>query len=207
MTSPSSPTGPLACIFEVLIPTSAPFPYLNPSANLVEAFHITDAESTRFMNLFALALFSVIIASVCFDPCLLMWLIASSKSSTILTDKIKSLYSISQFFSVAWLILGTTFLVSSSPLISTPAVLNFLIIKGRNFLAIPLCTNKVSTALHTAGYWHFASKLMLIAFFKSASLSTYTWHIPSECPSTGIWEFFMMYLTKALLPLGMTKSI
>lgn len=35
--TPSSPTGPRACVLPVLTPTSVPKPYLNPSANLVLA--------------------------------------------------------------------------------------------------------------------------------------------------------------------------
>ena len=36
--SPSSPTGPLAWVLFVEMPTSAPKPYLKPSENLVEQF-------------------------------------------------------------------------------------------------------------------------------------------------------------------------
>src|SRR3989338_699071 len=189
------------------MPTSAPLPYLKPSANLVDAFHITDAESTRLIKVFAFFLFSVTIVSVCFELCLLMCSIASFKSFTTFTDNTKSLYSVSQSFSVALFLFFTIFLVFSSPFTSTFALLNFSIIAGKNFLAIPLCTSIVSIALHTAGYWHFASKQISIAFFISASLSTKTWHIPSECPSTGIFVCSCTYLTNLLLPLGMTKLI
>jgi hypothetical protein len=43
---PSSPTGPRAWNLSVLMPISAPRPYSKPSAKRVEAFTITEAEST-----------------------------------------------------------------------------------------------------------------------------------------------------------------
>ena len=43
---PSSPTGPRACSLSLEMPISAPRPYSKPSAKRVEAFTITDAEST-----------------------------------------------------------------------------------------------------------------------------------------------------------------
>ena len=46
MVSSRSPIGPRACSFPVEIPISAPSPYSKPSANRVEAFTITEAEST-----------------------------------------------------------------------------------------------------------------------------------------------------------------
>lgn len=53
---------------ERLTPISAPNPYLNPSANRVDAFQYTPAASITFMNLCALSEFSVMIRSVCFEP-------------------------------------------------------------------------------------------------------------------------------------------
>src|SRR5574340_817028 len=44
--SPSRPTGPRACILSVEMPISAPRPYSKPSAKRVEAFTITELEST-----------------------------------------------------------------------------------------------------------------------------------------------------------------
>src|SRR3546814_4718561 len=46
----SSATGPRAWRRHVAIPISAPSPNSPPSANWVEAFHITIAESTRARN-------------------------------------------------------------------------------------------------------------------------------------------------------------
>src|SRR5262249_50402975 len=46
LVSPSSPTGPRACSLLVEIPISAPSPYSKPSAKRVEAFTITELEST-----------------------------------------------------------------------------------------------------------------------------------------------------------------
>ena len=62
---PSTPTGPLAWIRPVEIPTSAPSPNRYPSANRVEALWNTHALSTVFKNRSAVALFSVMIHSVC----------------------------------------------------------------------------------------------------------------------------------------------
>ena len=53
MTRPSSPTGPRAWTLFVEMPTSAPRPYLKPSANLVEALWTTEDESTKLMKSFA----------------------------------------------------------------------------------------------------------------------------------------------------------
>jgi len=49
------PTGPLAWITLVEIPTSAPKPYLKPSANLVDAFTKTPAEFTFLIKIFAVS--------------------------------------------------------------------------------------------------------------------------------------------------------
>jgi hypothetical protein len=56
----------------VLIPISAPNPYLNPSANLVETLMNTPAEFTEAKNCSALIESSVIIVSVCPEPYVLM---------------------------------------------------------------------------------------------------------------------------------------
>src|SRR5690554_6821407 len=48
--NPSSPTGPRACILSVEIPISAPRPYSKPSAKRVEAFTITELESTSVIK-------------------------------------------------------------------------------------------------------------------------------------------------------------
>ena len=53
--SPSTPTGPRAWILPVEIPTSAPRPSLNPSANLELVLWKTQAESTLCRNLSALS--------------------------------------------------------------------------------------------------------------------------------------------------------
>src|SRR3569623_695219 len=46
LVSPSRPTGPRTWILSVLMPISAPRPYSKPSAKRVEAFTITELEST-----------------------------------------------------------------------------------------------------------------------------------------------------------------
>lgn len=86
MHNPSSPTGPRACVLPVEIPTSVPKPYLNPSANLVEAFANTPAESTPREKVLMDEGEEVRIVSVCFELCVLMWVIASERESTTMTD-------------------------------------------------------------------------------------------------------------------------
>lgn len=67
---PSTPTGPLAWILLVEMPTSAPRPNLNPSANLVEALWKTQALSTDLRKESAVTLLSVTMQSVWLLPCL-----------------------------------------------------------------------------------------------------------------------------------------
>jgi hypothetical protein len=86
--SPSNPTGPLACVFPVLIPTSVPNPYLNPSLNLVLAFQNTPAESHPFMNMLAFPSSSVTIVSVWPEPCSLMWAMAAEREGTAATERV-----------------------------------------------------------------------------------------------------------------------
>ena len=63
VSNPSIPTGPLAWIRDVLIPTSAPSPNRKPSAKRVLALWNTQALSTSLKNLSAIVLVSVMIVS------------------------------------------------------------------------------------------------------------------------------------------------
>src|SRR6185436_16884867 len=83
---PSRPTGPRACSRSVEMPISAPRPYSKPSAKRVEAFHITEAESTSRRKRSPRARSPVTMASVCCEPYLAMWSIASSRPFTTRTD-------------------------------------------------------------------------------------------------------------------------
>src|SRR6185295_15375798 len=65
---PSRPTGPRACSLSVEMPTSAPRPYSKPSAKRVDAFTITELESTSRTKRSAWPGSSVTMASVCCEP-------------------------------------------------------------------------------------------------------------------------------------------
>src|SRR5690554_2317827 len=80
LVSPSSPTGPRACSLSVEMPISAPRPYSKPSAKRVEALTITELESTSVRKRRAVVKFSVMMLSVCCEPCRLIWAMASSRS-------------------------------------------------------------------------------------------------------------------------------
>ena len=95
MQSPSSPTGPLACVFPVEIPTSVPNPYLNPSANRVLAFTYTPAESTPLVHCLIAVSSSVTIVSVWWDPCRLTCLIASAREGMTATERVSERCSVS----------------------------------------------------------------------------------------------------------------
>ena len=60
VSSPSTPTGPRACIRLVEIPTSAPSPNRYPSLKRVVALWLTQAASTRFKNCSAVSVLSAI---------------------------------------------------------------------------------------------------------------------------------------------------
>src|SRR4030067_444661 len=62
---PSRPTGPRACSLSVEMPISAPRPYSKPSAKRVEAFTITELESTSRRKRRARVRSSVTMLSVC----------------------------------------------------------------------------------------------------------------------------------------------
>ncbi len=66
--SPSSPTGPRAWSLLVEMPISAPSPYSKPSAKRVDAFTMTEAESTSRRKRCARPQSSVTMASVCCEP-------------------------------------------------------------------------------------------------------------------------------------------
>jgi hypothetical protein len=88
VTKPSSPTGPLACILPVLIPTSVPNPYLNPSANRVLALTKVPAESTLRQNTDAAASVSVTMQSVWCDECALIKLMADWREGSEMTERV-----------------------------------------------------------------------------------------------------------------------
>jgi len=130
---------------------------------------------------------------------------AFSTESTILIDKIKSLYSVVQSSWVA----GIKLIIWQA--FSSPLTLTFLAVKastilGKYWSAIFSWINKVSMALQAAGYWVLLSTVMLIALSKSACSSMYKWQIPSAWPKTGIFVFSWTYLTKEFEPLGIIKS-
>lgn len=106
MHNPSNPTGPLACVLPVEIPTSVPKPYLNPSANLVLAFANTPAESTPREKSLIAAGEEVRIVSVCFEPCVLMWVMASERESTTMTESSGPKCSVKYVSSVEGLTFG-----------------------------------------------------------------------------------------------------
>ena len=77
---------------------------------------------------------------------------ASPMESTILTEIMLSLYSVSQSASVASFAEGMNTLEAASHLTSTPFSLNRAPISGRKDAATLLFTSRVSAALHAAGY-------------------------------------------------------
>ena len=94
VTNPSNPTGPLACIFPVLIPTSVPNPYRNPSANRELAFTNTPALSTPRQNALADSWSSVTITSVWCDPCALMCAMAAGREGSARTESVRERCSV-----------------------------------------------------------------------------------------------------------------
>lgn len=93
--TPSSPTGPRACVLPVETPTSVPNPYRNPSANRVLALTYTPAESIPRLNARAFASDSVTIASVWCDECELMCAMAAERDGTAFTARTRSRNSVS----------------------------------------------------------------------------------------------------------------
>lgn len=92
--TPSSPTGPRACVLPVETPTSVPNPYLNPSAKRVLALTYTPAESIPRENARALSSDSVTMQSVWWDECELMWAMAAAQEGTALTARVRSRNSV-----------------------------------------------------------------------------------------------------------------
>ena len=86
--------GPRAWSLSVEIPISAPRPYCPPSEKRVEQLMKTFAESIFCVNWLAVWILLVTIASVCFEEYLLMWLIASSVDSTVLSATMRSKNSV-----------------------------------------------------------------------------------------------------------------
>src|SRR5689334_25382611 len=97
----STPTGPRACSLPVPIPISAPMPNSAPSANWVEAFHSTIAESSAERKRSAAALSSVTMLSVWREPYFSMCAMASSTPLTAFTAMTASRYSFGQSSSLA----------------------------------------------------------------------------------------------------------
>mmetsp|Transcript_41381 Transcript_41381/g.110737 ORF Transcript_41381/g.110737 Transcript_41381/m.110737 type:complete len:323 (-) Transcript_41381:291-1259(-) len=192
---------------EVEMPTSAPKPYLKPSAKRVLQFQYTPAASTWLWNTRAAAASSVTMQSVCRDPYLLMWATASVRSPTTLTDSILSQYSVAQSASVAALKPPPrTAAAAGQSSSSTPSALQRCAKAGRNCPAAALWTRRVSTELQAEGYCVLASIAMSSALPWSALASMKTWHTPSAWPSTGMSVLRITCCTKSLDPRGMMRS-
>ena len=100
----SRPIGPRGWSLFVDMPTSAPKPNSPPSANCVEALWIAIELLMPDINFLAVFLFLVTIESVCEDPYLFIWSIASFTPFTLFTEIIDERYSVFQSFSFAILI-------------------------------------------------------------------------------------------------------
>ena len=157
----------------MLIPISAPKPNRNPSAKRVDAFHKTLEESTSSRNLSAREASSVMILSVCPEPCVLINFIASDNLGTTITESLRSVYSVSQSTSTAGFISEMILRVRSQPTSSTFFKQNCLTKGGSISRAISSCTRRVSMALHAAGYCSFESRAIEIALSGSAFESIY----------------------------------
>ena len=101
----SRPIGPRGWSLLVDIPTSAPKPNSPPSANCVEALWTAIELLMLDRNFLAVFLFLVTIESVCEDPYLFIWFIASSTPLTLFTEIVDERYKVSQTLSVVFLIL------------------------------------------------------------------------------------------------------
>jgi hypothetical protein len=86
--------GPRACSLLVEMPISAPRPYSKPSAKRVEAFTITELESTSRRKRCARDQSSVTIASVCCEPYFAMCAMASSRPGSVAIETIGARYSV-----------------------------------------------------------------------------------------------------------------
>lgn len=95
VTRPSKPTGPRAWILPVLIPTSVPNPYRNPSAKRVLAFTNVPAESTPRQNVAAARSSSVTMQSVWCELCALMCEMAAASEGTARTESVRDRCSVS----------------------------------------------------------------------------------------------------------------
>ena len=113
----------------------------------MEAFTITELESTSFKKRRALVQSSVIILSVCCELYSEICAIASSKSFTMRMDKIGARYSVSQSSSVAALILFNKAFVELQPRSSTPAAWYFSASGGKTCAEMPSATSSVSIVL------------------------------------------------------------
>mmetsp|Transcript_50907 Transcript_50907/g.106357 ORF Transcript_50907/g.106357 Transcript_50907/m.106357 type:complete len:247 (-) Transcript_50907:395-1135(-) len=204
------------------MPTSAPKPYRKPSAKRVLQFQYTPAASTCDWKRRAVAASVVTMQSVCREPYLLMWAMASSTSLTTLIDRILSQYSVAQSASVAALYepppggrrhsggalpKGARMAAAAGQTSSsTPSCLARSANEGRNCPATASCTRRVSTLLQAEGYCVLASVTISTACPRSALLSTKMWQMPSACPSTGMSVLRITYCTKSLEPRGMIRS-
>eukprot|EP00754_Rhynchopus_humris_P010564 Rhum_TRINITY_DN14163_c26_g1::Rhum_TRINITY_DN14163_c26_g1_i1::g.69531::m.69531 len=207
---PSRPTGPLGGIVDVDTPTSAPSPYLNPSANLVEQLWNTPADGTCDWNAAATAASSATTQSVCFEPCVTMCSTASSAEATTRTEHSKSQYSCAH---VATSPTGSAAAAAAAAFVrSHPFTRTFFSAAaakkaGRKAGATASCTSSVSMLLHAEGYCVFESTAIFSAFVRSAEASTYTWQMPSACPSTGIVVLRCTCCTNSFDPRGMIRSM
>ena len=147
---------------------------------------------------------------------------ASSKPATTLMLMMGAKYSSNQSCSVAAVrwgaegwpsapagAVGCDFKTSSvrgSQRISTPLAANTAAIWGRNSLATPAATNRLSQALQGLYFWVLALSTTRRAMARSQGSSTYTWQLPSRCLMTGTLASRLMRSINDLPPRGMMRS-
>src|SRR5581483_1343251 len=170
--SSRTPSGPRAWRRFVEMPISAPKPNSPPSVKRVDAFTNTAAASTSRANRRAAARSSVTIASARPVEWRATCAIASPRSATTRTERIRSRYSVSQSRSVAGTTSGTRARVSGQPRSSTPRARIAAAISGRNAAATSRWTSNVSSALQTPGRDVFALSAIASACARSAARST-----------------------------------
>ena len=160
----------------MLIPISAPKPYSPPSLNRVDALTMTLAVSTAWANRPAADSSAVIIASVCFEPNVLMCAIAASNPSTIFTARVRFKNSSAQSSSQTGLIFSLSipawasiFALAWQTLSSTPAAISSFAKPGSWTWAIVWSISRVSAALHTPGLCVLAFSVIRRAMSGSAA--------------------------------------
>ena len=110
---------------------------------------------------------------------------ASSRSRTTLTERMRSPYSVDQSSSRASLSEVQMARAFSQPRSSTPAASIARTRRGRNSSAMLSCTSSVSIALQTDGRETFAFRAIFSAMARSALSSTKVWQTPLPVSRTG----------------------